>query len=107
MPPFIHASRGTVFVGGPGGHTFFGALFAFLVLCLLVVLVAAAVSVLVRGARWRGPRRGPAREGGPRPEAPAASSSDEALRILNERFARGEIDADEYTTRRDLIKQSV
>jgi putative membrane protein len=30
----------------------------------------------------------------------------EALKILNERFARGEIDAQEYTERRDLLKGS-
>lgn len=28
----------------------------------------------------------------------------EALRILGERFARGEIDADEYSQRRDLLR---
>jgi uncharacterized membrane protein len=28
----------------------------------------------------------------------------EALKILNERFARGEIGAQEYTERRDLLK---
>jgi uncharacterized membrane protein len=32
--------------------------------------------------------------------------SSEALRILDERFARGEIDADEFTKRRDLLKSS-
>lgn len=33
------------------------------------------------------------------------SSTDEAERILHERFARGEIDADEYTRRHDLLKE--
>jgi putative membrane protein len=29
---------------------------------------------------------------------------DQALRILDERFARGDIDAEEYTLRRDLLR---
>jgi putative membrane protein len=37
--------------------------------------------------------------------APSAPHSD-ALKILNERFARGEIDADEFTQRRDLLQGS-
>ncbi len=32
------------------------------------------------------------------------SRRDDALRILDERFARGEIDADEYSKRRDLLR---
>jgi uncharacterized membrane protein len=31
------------------------------------------------------------------------SSTSDALRILNERFARGEIEADDYRARRDLL----
>ena len=34
----------------------------------------------------------------------AASPTTEAERLLAERFARGEIDADEYTVRRDLLR---
>ena len=34
------------------------------------------------------------------------TSGSDALRILDERFARGEIEADEYTNRRDLLKGS-
>jgi putative membrane protein len=30
----------------------------------------------------------------------------DALKILNERFARGEIDAEDYTQRRDLLQSS-
>lgn len=38
-------------------------------------------------------------------EPPAASDGrDQALRILDERFARGDIDAEEYTQRRDLLR---
>ena len=57
-------------------------------------LLVALVVVLLRspGHRHDGPPHGEAR---PR---------DEALRILDERFARGEIDAQEYTSRRDLLR---
>lgn len=47
------------------------------------------------------------RSSAPRPDdrltrdSPAESS---ALRILHERFARGEIDTEEYTKRRDLLR---
>jgi len=33
-----------------------------------------------------------------------ATSEGSALRILDERFARGEIDAEEYAARRDLLR---
>jgi putative membrane protein len=33
-----------------------------------------------------------------------ARSQDDALRVLDTRFARGEIDAEEYTSRRDLLR---
>lgn len=106
MPPFVHIRPGRNFIVHSGvfvgGHTLLGGLLAFFVLCVLVVIAAAAIAVLVRGARWRRPR--PATAHGPGPEPPAAT--EDALRILNERFARGEIDAAEYTERRDLLKQS-
>jgi len=55
-------------------------------------LVAAVVVYVVRNV-------------GHRPSGPAASAGpDEALRILDERFARGEIDGDEYNQRRELLR---
>ena len=38
-------------------------------------------------------------------QPPPAAGSDAALRILDERLARGEIEVDEYTRRRDLLKR--
>jgi putative membrane protein len=38
-------------------------------------------------------------------DAPSPQPSD-AMKILNERFARGEIDAEEFTKRRDLLQSS-
>jgi putative membrane protein len=39
-----------------------------------------------------------------RPTAPAAPTTTDAQQILDERFARGEIDADDYQRRRDLLR---
>ena len=60
--------------------------------------VAAVVFALWRGSRPRDDMRGHAVPESGRP-------SDAALRILDERFAKGEIDADEYTARRNLLQQ--
>jgi putative membrane protein len=71
---------------------FFGPLFMILVLAAVIV-----VAVLV--VRWFG---------GPWPAAgapPHLSPSRTALDILNERFARGEIDQAEYETKRRLISK--
>ena len=56
--------------------------------------VAAVVIVAIRswGHRSDGPPAG------------AAGSEGDALRVLEMRFARGEIDAEEYTSRRDLLR---
>jgi putative membrane protein len=37
---------------------------------------------------------------------PSSKGSSDALRILDERFARGDIDADEYVKRRELLRGS-
>jgi len=60
---------------------------------LFWVIVIAGIVLLVRWA------------GGPRGQAtpPAPTSPPDARRILDERFARGEIDEDEYRRRRDTL----
>ena len=47
------------------------------------------------------------RSTGHRTDTPPQSGTpapDDALRVLDERFARGDIDADDYTRRRDLLR---
>lgn len=85
-----------------GPHGPLGAL-AFLVLFVLVVAaLALLVGMLVRRGRFAhrfatgaGPGLGARGQ---------ASPTSDALHILNERFARGEIDADEFRERRDLLQ---
>ena len=59
---------------------------------VLMALVLAALVVLVVVLTRRGP------------QPPA--SADTARRILDERFARGEIDQDEYERRRDALTRA-
>lgn len=60
-------------------------------LVLMVLILAAVVSLAVVLARR-----------GPQPPGP----SDNARRILDERFARGEIDPEEYHRRRDALDRA-
>jgi putative membrane protein len=70
-----------------GGHPWVWML---LMMLALVAALTIAAYVLIRSARQQ-----------PQPPPPPP---DEAARILDERFARGEIDAEEYATRRDLLR---
>jgi putative membrane protein len=71
------------------------------VVFLALLLLAAAVVLVVLFIRQERMRRhgGLASAGGP-------STTFEALRILDERFAKGEIDAEDYKVRRDLLRGS-
>ncbi len=105
MPPFIRVGPGPRghLVYGPGfftGHPMVGGLLALLVIGLLVALAVVAAAVVVRTSR-----PGVARRPVPSPDA-GPPTLDGALRILNERFARGEIDAREFAERRGLLTQS-
>lgn len=70
--------------GGMGGASGWGWVF----LVLLLVGVAAVVVALVR-----------LRTAGRGEQSPGAAGRPSARQILDERFARGEIDADEYQQR--------
>ena len=79
--------------GSAGGHWFV----AIVVIVLFWGGGAAIVIALLRN------RDHPHHE---RAEAPSTiSATISAERILHERFARGEIDEDEYTRRHDLLKE--
>ncbi|AKJ69388.1 hypothetical protein PATSB16_36900 [Pandoraea thiooxydans] len=73
--------------GHPGGFGY-GMMggFGFLMMILLIVVFVAVVLMLTRRATGIGPERHERRS--------------KALDILDERYARGEIDADEYQRRR-------
>ena len=61
---------------------------------VMVVFWGAVVAVIVFAVRgWHNQSAGP-----------SAPTGSDALRILDERFARGEIDADEYQRRRDILR---
>lgn len=65
----------------------------------VLAVVAALVWIIVTLRRGRSlPASSP-------PVMPPTTTS-EALRILDERFARGEIDAEEYQSRRDLLRRT-
>lgn len=76
--------------GMMGGYFGFGWLF---MLLFWVFVVAGTVWLVLAIARSQG-TAGPTAEGGSR-----------ALRILEERLARGEIDTEEFRTRRAVIEE--
>jgi putative membrane protein len=64
-------------------------------LLMMTVIWGAVIAGVVLVVRGFGPLR------------PGSSPADDAERILAERFARGEIDQDEFTRRRDALKTRV
>ena len=75
-------------MGYYGGWGWGGWLAMSLMMLLFWALIVAGVVALIRTSR-REPRN--------------TSGSDEAQRLLDERFARGEIDEDDYRHRRELL----
>jgi len=66
----------------------------FLLMVLMMMLVwGAIIATVVWAIRQFRPR-----------EAGAESASMSAMRILEDRFARGEIDADEFQRRREILR---
>ncbi len=74
-----------------GGWGWGGWVFMAVMMVLVWSAIVGGVVMLVRYGRER--------HAPPPPEG-----NDRARQVLDERFARGEIDADEYTRRRDLLR---
>lgn len=68
-------------MGGGWGHTIFGPL-------MMVAFIAITVVIVIAIVRWMSPSRG---------------SQNSAVQILEERFARGEIDRAEFDERRRAL----
>jgi putative membrane protein len=81
------------FGGGPvgGGHHWIGAL-VFCVFALVVLGALAWAIIMILRQRDHQTKAGTSLAGGA-----------DARRILDERFARGEIEPDDYRARRDLL----
>ena len=71
-----------------------------LMIVAMVVFWGALAWIIVTLVRHRGAPAAPA------PGSDPKASAGDALRILNERLARGDIDEDEYARRRSLIDGS-
>ena len=90
-------NTGFGFHGGVGLFAFVWFLVSIAFLVLLVLLVVLAIRWLLRSLS----ASGAATPG--RPGSSAATGDDAALAVLRERFARGEIDADEFEQRRRTL----
>jgi putative membrane protein len=89
---------------GPGPFGGNGPFAAFVLLVLFVIVIAALallITLFIRRSRFAHRFAGAPGAAGATYWRPAPAS--DALRILDERFARGEIDADDYKQRRDLL----
>ena len=71
--------------GGGGFGMFFG-------LIVMILVIAAIVGLIVLVVRWLAP-------------AKRSGAANTALDILKERFARGEIDAQEFADRRRVLEE--
>lgn len=74
------------------GYGYEGMAFMWLPMLIFTALAIATVAAIIVIALKLGPGR----------HTPA-STSESARRILDDRYARGEIDHDEYSKRRDLL----
>ena len=86
--------------GHLGAWGIVGAVLGIILWAAVVTALVFVIIELIR--RRRGPRPVPAPVASlpPASEAPVLLGGPEALRILDERYARGEIDRDEYLARR-------
>jgi putative membrane protein len=81
--------------GWNGGWGVWGWVLMALMMLIFWGGVVTVVILLVRGRS----------SGTPGPSGPYGTPHDEAERILNERFARGEIDETEFTARRTALRR--
>ena len=80
-----------------GGFGAFG-LIAVVWFVLSIAFTVLLVALVILGIRWLLRSLNP-----PSPVAPSPAADDSALALLRERFARGEIDADEFEQRRRTL----
>jgi putative membrane protein len=90
---------------GFGGHPGFGAGGAIFMILLLILVVLAIIWIFNTFThRHHHLHHDPGPQGIARTGHPPFNP--EAQRILEERFARGEIDADEFKLKRDLLRDN-
>ena len=77
--------------GGWGGGMFIGSF-------MMILVIAVCIAVVVLLVRWLG-------SGSQSLAAPPPSAGKPPLDILSERFARGEIDKDEFEERKRLLSE--
>lgn len=70
------------------------------VVMTVMMLVFWGLFVFGGIALWQATRRDAAKS----PGRPSGDEHGDALRLLDERFARGEVDADDYQQRRELLR---
>ena len=80
---------------GEGGGGGWGAWVFMAIMMVMLFAVVAAVLYALLSPRIRA---------GDAATSPGAAGADDALRLLDERFARGDIEAEDYTKRRDLLR---
>ena len=89
-PAMAAVAHGSNTVGGFGDHHGMGGGF-FLGPIMMILILAAVIALAVSVLRWLG-------------IIPKGSSRNDALDILKERFAKGEINKKEYNDRRRVLE---
>lgn len=83
--------------GGYGDHMMWGYGGGLIGGLFMLVFWGALIAVIVLAVRWLSDGSGSQRRGG--------SGSSDALEILRQRLARGEIDPEEYAARRKVLEE--